>query len=76
MLVFNHDGWTMVSNAWSVGGKTATSTEIVYVWGPDGVSWVSGATGTARVTAKISMDEFLARCRDSRNVIDLRDVTE
>lgn len=53
-LIFEDRGWTVVTSAWTVASKKDSGrTELIYLWGPDGVSFFESATGTARRTVDL-----------------------
>lgn len=58
MLMLRHEGWTVLTNAWTAASKDGKSVEVCYQWGPDRVSWLDSAVSTARVTLDISMATF------------------
>ena len=75
VLLFKDRGWEVATAAWSAGSKDGTSIEICYQWGAHGFSFTSAAPGTARVTLKISMADFVKRVSRSGGVVDLRDLS-
>jgi len=64
-LVFRHQGWEVVSNAWTVGSNRNNNLVLCYGWrGRDFFS----------TTLRISMSEFLRRIAEG-GAVDLRDVS-
>lgn len=72
VLVFRHDGYTVVSSSWTMASKGEQSVDLCYTWGPDRFSWGSTAVGTARVKVNLSMADFLtAISKGAGGVVDL-----
>ncbi len=59
ILVFNHEGWLVMTAAWSAAGKPGKQTEVCYQWGADRFSVFESATGIRRVTFKQDIAEFM-----------------
>lgn len=70
-LRFLDNGYDVVTASWTVCTKERGEVEIAYLWGADGYSFVSGATGVSHVTIKIGIDEF-ARRAAKEFIVDLR----
>lgn len=71
-LIFEHDGWTVATAAWTAASKRPDRVTICYPWSSDGtISWFDSSTGTARIDFKMSMAEFL-RAVGRGGVVDLR----
>jgi hypothetical protein len=64
-LVFRHQGWEMVTNAWSVGSNRDDSVALCYGW---------SGRDFQRTTLRIGISEFLRRIAEG-GVVDLRDVS-
>jgi hypothetical protein len=70
-LLLNHEGWEVVTAAWSAAAKPGDKVQVCYQWGADRLSWFDSATGIARVGLNLSMAEFL-RLVQRGGVTDLR----
>lgn len=62
-LVFRHQGWEVVTNAWSAGSKRDDDVMLCYIWAQPSMT-----------TLRISMSEFLRRTAEG-GVVDLHDVS-
>lgn len=58
-LLFNHDGWEVLTSAWTVAAKPGNQVQICYQWGADWISWVDSATGIRRINLNVTMSEFV-----------------
>lgn len=67
-IVFNHDGWTVVTSAWTAASKRPDKVIVCYPWsGMSGMSmWGDAATGVARIEFDMTMADFLARTQLGR----------
>jgi hypothetical protein len=72
-IVFNHDSWTVVTSAWTVGSKRSGTIVICYPWSAlSGLSgWGDSATGVARLEIAMSMNQFLEHTKTGQRT-DLR----
>lgn len=74
VLIFEDDGYVVTTSAWSAAAKPGRQAVICYAWGAGGYSLVSSATGIARITLPITIEEFNAiLLRSKSDVVDLRD---
>lgn len=73
LLLFEHEGYEVITSAWTAAGKPERKVEICYQWGADRLSWVSSATGIRRITLNCTMLEFAAVIRrDNAPIVDCR----
>jgi hypothetical protein len=72
-LVFHHDGWTVVTSAWTVATKHDGEIAVCYPWSAmNGLgAWGDAATGVARLDLAMTMAEFFERTKAGGRV-DLR----
>jgi hypothetical protein len=71
-LLVNYNSWEVLTSAWTAAAKPDRRVELVYVWGPDGISLFQSATGTERITLNLSMPDFLSLVERSGEIVDLR----
>jgi hypothetical protein len=57
ILVFEDKGTVVATAAWTVC-PNGSRTSICYVWGADGISWISSATGTARFEMDMPLEKI------------------
>jgi hypothetical protein len=69
-LAFTHNGWRVITSSWSAASNKSDRTRIVYVWGPDVISWFDSATGTASFELYMSIGEF-ERLVATQSFVDL-----
>lgn len=62
-LIFEHDGWTVVTSAWTAASKGADKIVLCYPWSSfNGFSaWGDSATGVAHLEIPMSMSDFIKR---------------
>lgn len=70
-LVLSHNGWDVVTEAWSAAAIPGNKVQVCYQWGANRVSTFSGATGISRRTLDILMPAFLDAI-SSGGVVDCR----
>lgn len=71
-LLFRHEGWDVVTAAWSASAKPGKNVQICYQWGANGISFFDSATGIRRLEIPIEMRVFLDALSGGGGVIDLR----
>lgn len=70
-LIFQHEGWEVVTTSWSAAAKPGKGVVVCYEWGPDRVGWLDNSVSTARVTLNMHMAEFIHAIHD-KQIVDLR----
>lgn len=59
MLRFSHEGYDVLTSAWTAASEDGVSVDLCYQWGANGFSFASSATGVRRITLPVTMREFL-----------------
>jgi hypothetical protein len=76
MLLMKHDGWSVLTNSWTVASKKPSdNVTVCYQWGPDQVSWFDRTVSTARVELNMTLETFHDLCgdpSDAGNILDVR----
>lgn len=70
LLAFWHEGYEVITSAWTVAAKKDGGIEIAYLWGADGVSVFFGATSVRRAGFNITLAEFMEYRKNG--IFDLR----
>ncbi len=74
ILIFEDRGWTVATASWSMGSDDQKTTQIIYTWGADRISFFDSATGTARYTFHVPVEEFISilKAHANEGCCDLR----
>lgn len=71
-LVFDHDGWTVVSTAWTAASRKKGEITVCYSWSVlPSMGLLASSTGVERVEIEIDMADFLDRVKQG-GVVDFR----